>query len=261
VRFVYRAAAQDQDGAVPSLAFANIPAWLAASGDTIYGVPAAGAPDTSFLVTASDGSLADTLLVSIVVADTSETPNRPPEVTSPAAAGATETALFAYVATAQDPDGSTPSIAFAAYPGWLVALADTISGTPAAGTADTSFLVIASDGLLADTLAVLVTVNDAPTLVSYAGQVQPVFTANCALTGCHAMGMNPAGGLRLINYNSLISGGNSGDVIAPSDPDNSLLVKRIEGTITPQMPYLGTPLPDSTIQMIRTWIAEGAQDN
>ncbi len=139
--------------------------------------------------------------------------------------------------------------------------ADTISGTPAVGTADTSFWVIASDGLLADTLAVIVTVHDAAVGISYADQVQPVFTANCAVTGCHAMGTTPTGGLRLMNYNASWPAGNSGDVIVPSDPDNSLFVKRIEGTITPRMPFGRTPLPDSTIQMIRTWIAQGAQDN
>lgn len=261
VRFVYRATASDEDGAIPTVTFANVPGWLAASGDTIYGTPAAGTPDTSFLVTASDGTLSDTLLVSIMVVDTSETPNRPPAISSPDTASAVENAQFSYTATASDPDGSAPSISFAAFPAWLVPSAETISGTPAVGSADTSFWAIASDGLLTDTLAVIVTVHDAAVLISYSGQVQPVFTANCAVTGCHAMGPTPTGGLRLMNYNAVMAGGNSGDVIVPSDPDNSLLVKRIEGTITPRMPFGRPPLPDSTIQMIRAWIAQGAQDN
>lgn len=47
--------------------------------------------------------------------------------------------------------------------------------------------------------------------------------------------------------------------VQPGDPNGSLLVKRLEGTIQPQMPLGGTPLPPEQISVIRRWIADGAQ--
>ena len=58
-----------------------------------------------------------------------------------------------------------------------------------------------------------------------------------------------------------MAGGNSGAVVIPTDPDNSLLVKRVEGTIPPQMPLGGSPLTPAEIGRIRQWILEGALNN
>jgi hypothetical protein len=58
-----------------------------------------------------------------------------------------------------------------------------------------------------------------------------------------------------------MAGGASGAVVIPNDPDNSLIVKRIEGTIMPQMPLNGVPLAQPEIDRIRQWILEGALDN
>jgi mono/diheme cytochrome c family protein len=101
------------------------------------------------------------------------------------------------------------------------------------------------------------TVEPGPTFISYADDIQPIFNANCS--GCHAGGNQ--GGLTLDNYASLIQGGNSGAVIVAGDPDGSLLIQRLEGTVTPQMPLGQTPLPSSQIQTIRDWIENGAEDN
>jgi hypothetical protein len=247
VRFIYRASAYDPDGTAPSISYDSYPAWLSVTGDAISGTAEVGSPDTSFRVTASDGLLLVSLTVSVTVQDT---------------ASATETRLFTYHATAQDPDGTTPVISFEDYASWLNPLGDSISGTPAAGAADTTLTVIASDGLLSDTLIVSLTIISGPALVSYAAQVQPVFTANCAISGCHGMGMNPPAGLRLMSYQMLMDTTSHRAVIIPFQPDSSILVMRIEGTITPRMPRNGPPyLPDSTIQTIRTWVAQGALDN
>ena len=58
-----------------------------------------------------------------------------------------------------------------------------------------------------------------------------------------------------------MQGGNSGTVVIPGNPDNSIIIGRLEGSITPQMPLGGAPLSASDIQKIRDWITEGALDN
>jgi len=261
VQFTYMATAHDHDEDVLSFTFENYPGWLATSGSTIFGTPIPGLPDTSFLIVVSDGRLADSLTVSVTIVDTSEVANRPPVISSPDTASATENQPFTYHVIAGDPDGTTPGILFDGYAGWLTPSGDSIYGTPQNGTPDTSFVVIASDGLAADTLIVSLTIINGPVLVSYNSQIQPVFDASCAVSGCH-MGMTPPAGLRLMSYAHLMEGGQSGQVVIPYQPDSSILVQRIEGTITPRMPFNGPPyLPDSTIQMIRTWIAQGALEN
>lgn len=98
-----------------------------------------------------------------------------------------------------------------------------------------------------------------PPQISYAQQIQPIFNASCGGSQCHIGGT--ANGLSLSSYSSLMQGGNSGAVVIPGNPDNSIIIRRLEGDITPQMPFGRSPLPQATIQLIRDWIAEGAHDN
>jgi hypothetical protein len=58
-----------------------------------------------------------------------------------------------------------------------------------------------------------------------------------------------------------MQGGNSGAVVVSGNADGSILIGRLEGTITPQMPFGEQPLSPSQIQTIRDWIDQGAQDN
>jgi hypothetical protein len=76
-------------------------------------------------------------------------------------------------------------------------------------------------------------------------------------TICHG----GSGGLTLTSYNGVIAGGNSGPVVVPGNPNNSLIVKRLEGTVMPQMPLGGSPLTAPEIARIRQWILEGALNN
>jgi gliding motility-associated-like protein len=88
-----------------------------------------------------------------------------PSITSNDTLYAIEDVLAVYVATATDPDGTTPTFRFENLPRWLQAFSDTVRGTPREGDLDTSFTVIASDGFFADTLRVVVIVtpvNDPP---------------------------------------------------------------------------------------------------
>lgn len=97
-----------------------------------------------------------------------------------------------------------------------------------------------------------------------------IFDLNCALPGCHA-GPNPQQGqdlsagqahANIVNVRSMENANLFR--VAPGDPDNSYLVRKIEGgpdIVGAQMPFGRAPLPPEAIAAIRQWIADGAQDN
>lgn len=94
---------------------------------------------------------------------------------------------------------------------------------------------------------------------SYAANIQPIFNASC--TNCHA-GTGASGSLRLNNYANLMAGGMSGSVVLAGNPNNSILILRLEGTsLGTRMPQNAAPLPQSTIDRIRDWITAGANNN
>jgi len=95
----------------------------------------------------------------------------------------------------------------------------------------------------------------APATVFYSIDIQPIFDGSCIT--CHGS----AGGLSTDTYADLIAGGQSGAVVIAGDPVNSILIRRLEGSITPQMPLNIAPLTQPEIDRIATWIAEGARDN
>jgi Ca2+-binding RTX toxin-like protein len=105
----------------------------------------------------------------------------------------------------------------------------------------------------------------APPPVDYATQIQPIFTGNCQ--SCHS-GASAPQGLRLDANNSFANlvNVNSRQVpslkrVKPSDPDNSYLVHKIEGTaaVGVRMPAGRPPLSSTDISRIRQWISEGAE--
>jgi len=92
-----------------------------------------------------------------------------------------------------------------------------------------------------------------------------VFDKFC--TRCHS-GMNASAGFRLDaanSYNNLyrIPSGQNGNFlrVSPGDPDNSYLIRKLEGNAGTRMPLGAAKLPQSTIDEIRQWITEGALDN
>lgn len=94
--------------------------------------------------------------------------------------------------------------------------------------------------------------------VSFAADVLPIFAANCGGAFCHnPCGANNGGGLCLQSHTTLMQGG----VVIPGDSSGSALVQRLDGRLTPRMPYGRAPLADTLIQLVRIWIAEGALDN
>jgi hypothetical protein len=93
-----------------------------------------------------------------------------------------------------------------------------------------------------------------------------VFTPICS--GCHtgpSSGLLPSGmdltsathsATSLINVASIENPALKR--VLPTDPNNSYLIKKLEGTAGAQMPLGGQPLSAATIAQIRTWITNGA---
>lgn len=104
-----------------------------------------------------------------------------------------------------------------------------------------------------------------PPINSDFAQIQStIFTPVC--TNCHAGASAPLG-LRLDEGNSyaLLFGVPSVEVpalqrVQPGNPDTSYLVQKIEGTaaVGERMPLGGPPLPQSSIDLVRQWISQGA---
>lgn len=94
-----------------------------------------------------------------------------------------------------------------------------------------------------------------------------IFSQNCALSGCHTQPA-PAAGMDLSQgsaYQNLVNVPSTTDSqidrVEPGDSDNSMLIMRLEGTVMPQMPLRGNPLPQQQINTIREWIDNGAENN
>ena len=97
--------------------------------------------------------------------------------------------------------------------------------------------------------------GDNSTCVNFSTEIKPLFSS---CTGCHGS----SGGLSLSTYTSLMIGGNSGDVVIPGDGSGSRLVKKLRGTASgDRMPKGGVFWNDTDINLIETWINEGALDN
>jgi len=108
----------------------------------------------------------------------------------------------------------------------------------------------------------------APTLASIQANV---FSVNCAIPGCHGGGTVQYG-LRLdpgFSAGNLINVPSPRDPnlirVIPRNPDGSLIIQKLEGRrfdnapiLGDQMPQFGPYLPQSTIDVIRQWIQDGA---
>ena len=91
--------------------------------------------------------------------------------------------------------------------------------------------------------------------VSFSADVMPIFEQYC--TECHS-DENTELGLRLDTYEGVMAGSDYGTVVEPGDPAGSLLVDMVEAG---DMPEEGDPVPPEQLEVIKTWIAEGAENN
>jgi hypothetical protein len=109
--------------------------------------------------------------------------------------------------------------------------------------------------------------------VSLERDIQPIFDMNCALGGCHAE-PDPQEGMSLEEgriFSDVVGIGSSQAPpllrIESGRSDRSYLINKLEGTqgsvggFGQQMPRFAPPLDAETIQAIREWIDQGAQDN
>ena len=118
-----------------------------------------------------------------------------------------------------------------------------------------------------------------PATVSFSQNIQPIFNVSCATSSACHVGPTAGEGLQLtagVSYGAIVNVPAVEMpkllIVKPGDPDNSYLVRKIEGgpNISGlQMPQgcPGTPAggavcltPDS-IAAIRTWVTECAQNN
>src|SRR6186713_3204037 len=57
-------------------------------------------------------------------------------------------------------------------------------------------------------------------------KVRPILVNNCYQ--CHSADTKPAGGLRVDDFNGLLSGGDAGAAVVPGEPENSILLRRVK---------------------------------
>jgi hypothetical protein len=93
-------------------------------------------------------------------------------------------------------------------------------------------------------------------LIDFDQEIHPLLASRCL--PCHSAEKR-SGGLSLANYADTLDGGRSGATVKPGNSASSLLMARITGETKPQMPFGGTPLADSQIALIQTWIDQGAR--
>ncbi len=149
--FRFRVAFTDPDGPDTTITYQGYPSWVAADADSLFGVPGESDIDAGFTVIVSDGIIADTMAVMILVTQV----NDPPTITSAAVDSATGGIPYRYKATYVDLDGpDTTTLTFIDHPDWLAADGDSIFGVPPDGLSDTGFSVVVTDGQAADTLTV-----------------------------------------------------------------------------------------------------------
>ncbi|HCV43893.1 MAG TPA: hypothetical protein DGH68_10455 [Bacteroidetes bacterium] len=127
-------------------------------------------------------------------------------------------------------------------------------------------IVVGDNSSPQQTATVNVTVVAAP--VSFSGQIQPIFNAGCAVSGCHLPGgSGPMSLATGVSYGNLVgvnatNGPCAGDKrVQPGSAGTSALIKRLEGNCGTRMPIGSSPLSTGQIQLIRDWITQGAQNN
>lgn len=94
--------------------------------------------------------------------------------------------------------------------------------------------------------------------VSFSQKVLPILVVQGCVS-CHG----GSGGLNVGTVAELLAGGNHGPAVVPGNGAGSNLVKKLiaPSPFGQRMPLGGAQLPDSTINVIRTWINQGAKNN
>ena len=92
----------------------------------------------------------------------------------------------------------------------------------------------------------------------FATDIRPLLEKVCL--NCHSA-EDMASGLDLSTRDGLLRGGERGPALSPGKPQESLLYKAIAHESEPHMPFRAGRLPQSTIDRVAEWIAEGSAYN
>jgi len=132
---------------------------------------------------------------------------------------------------------------------------------------DSTIRVIIPSGSATGTVVIIVggsvsnehtfALRSAAPIVSFSSNILPIFLRNGCLS-CHG----GLGGLEVGTVAQLLRGGDHGPVIVPGNAAASHIIQKL----SPNPPFgermpLGGSLPDSTVQVIRNWINQGAHNN
>ena len=241
------------------------PTWTApdVNADTIY----------TLRVTITDGqggSVQGTM--DITVQKVNRAPNVGSSISAPDTLRAGDTGTFSI--TASDPDGDALTYSWSqtapATQGTFVSSSTPSSAqwfSPAIGT-QTSFTlsVTVSDG----TAEVVRTVTVPVTLPHYAADIQSIWNSVPSCISCHGTsgGLNLAAATshgNLVNANTVNATCSSLKRVSPGDPDNSSLVRKLEGTTCGNRMPRNNPTHFDTrpgeLVRIRSWILAGANNN
>jgi WD40 repeat protein len=108
------------------------------------------------------------------------------------------------------------------------------------------------------TIVLCISAISAADTVSFDKQIRPILARNCA--GCHQPASRQSG-LSLATFADFQTGGRKGPAFIAGNPEKSVIISYLTGETKPQMPFGGKPLPDEQIELIRSWIREGAKND
>lgn len=98
-----------------------------------------------------------------------------------------------------------------------------------------------------------------PVRISFVNEIQPIFDLYCI--SCHDENHPTLNLKSCCAWYELWTTGVNAPYFDTINPLQSLLYKRIDGTISPQMPIGGPNLSQGEMDKILQWIEEGAQNN
>ena len=121
-----------------------------------------------------------------------------------------------------------------------------------------------ADHIVESTPSIDETIIQVPVSTTFTEIQSNVFNKSCAFSGCHVSG-SIAPDLSNNSYDRIVGkpGSTGLNYIEPNNPTQSYLLKKIlgEGISGSGMPIRSSPLSQSVIDSITTWINDGAKNN
>ena len=105
--------------------------------------------------------------------------------------------------------------------------------------------------------------EEKPKEVSFQQDVMPILTAKCV--DCHVAGGEgyEKAGLLMDSHENLLKGTKYGKIIEPGDSLSSVFNQVVEGRVdeTISMPHGGKQLVKTEVEILKTWVDQGAKNN